>query len=77
MKLSFPAPANPFKRRHQPIRVILTAKIGPTAHTGAQLRRCQRIRPVIRVETGDPAILNMGDKQAASATIVSRAANAD
>jgi hypothetical protein len=57
--------------------VILAAEIGPPAHTGAQLRRGQRIGTVVGVEAGDLAVLNMGDEQAASAAVVGGAAHAN
>lgn len=76
-ELTISAPSYPSKRLHQPVRVILAAEIGPSTDTGTKLGCDQRIRAVIGVEAGDLAVLNVGDEQAATTAVVSRAANAD
>ena len=61
----------------QPIGVVLAAQVGPSTRAGAQLRRGERIRPVVGVQAGDAPVLDVRDQQAASAAVVGRAADAD
>ncbi len=77
MELSAPARTEASKGLSQPVGVILSAEIGASAHAGAQLRRGDRIRAVIRLEPNNAPVAHMGDQQTASAAVMSRAANPD
>jgi hypothetical protein len=61
----------------QPVRVILTAQIRAPAHAGAQLRRGNGIRAVIRFKPHNTTVAHMGDQQTASAAVMGGAAYTD
>jgi hypothetical protein len=56
--------------------VVLPPQVCPPARAGAQLRRLQHIRAVVRLQPGDHPIFNMRDQQAAPAAVMRRAAHA-
>ena len=78
-RLEFPltAFADPFKRLGQAVGVVLAAEIGFAAGAGKKTRTVWLIiLTVIGVQADDPAVLEMGNQQAASAAVVRRATGA-
>lgn len=53
--------------------MVLAAQVGASAWAGAQLRSGEAVGTVVGLEAGDASVFNVGDEQAASATIVGRA----
>ena len=56
---------------------MLPAQICPPPRAGAQLRRGNRIRPVVGIQLEDASILDVRDQQAAPTAVVGRAADSD
>ncbi len=77
MELSAPARTDAFQWLGQSVGVILAAQVRASAHTGAQLRRGDRIRAVVRFEPNDATVAHVCDQQTAAAAVMCRAADPD
>ena len=77
MEFTTPARADPFQWTSQPVGVILAAEIRSSAYTGSQLGCGDCIGSIIRFQTNDAAITDVGDQQASSTAIVGGTTDAD